>query len=1027
MKILRGLCVIVFLFSSAITLAQDVTITGKVTGESDDLPIPGVNILIEGSAKGTITNFNGIYTIEAKKGQVLLFSYTGFKIQKITIGDETQINVTLENDLAQLDEIVVIGYGTQKKKNLTGSVSKVKNENLDEIPVARVDEALIGKVSGVNIQNTQGEAGTAPTIQIRGVGSISGDTGPAIVIDGQIVDSGFLTNLDMNEVESFEILKDASSAAIYGSRGANGVILITTKTGKSGKTIFSYNNFIGFKEGLQNDILSTTVNDWARREMAATGMLSERTQYKQLIGVDTPWQDRVLNGGMIQSHSFSASGGNDNTKFRTSLNYLHDEGVLLTDDFKKYNYRVRFDTKLNKKFRIWADLAPSYSETRRFDGSTHDVLRQPAWLPLYHDDNTIQFLDRNLFPNVQVGDYATQMHFDNYDLFGDGSSLVDISTTNNTNPGARVLERDRNDYRFKIRGNVAAEYKFTKDLKFKARFAGDFQSRKRDRWTGVEATRLGPAGSSLEISNENSFHFQNDNVFTYDKRIGKHDINAVAGLSLETYSTKFESTQGTGYTSDVFQTLTAAPVIANAFSEAYESRIFSLFGRINYNYDDKYLASVSFRRDGFSAFGVNNKFGTFPAASVGWVLSEENFLNESKVVNFLKLRVSYGSTGNFSIVTTGTRNRQLESYPFLSLLGPTSAVFGDIVTPAFNPLNISDPNLQWEGSVEFNPALDFGLFNNRISGSFDFYRRVSDQMILDLPVSSTTGFSSVITNRGEVQNQGFEIELRTKNVNKPNVRWSTTFIASRNENELFDFGESNGQISNVDTKRPAEWINLQGNPISSFYGFVVDTDIPAEFINDPWERLGQTNREVIVKDLNGDGLIDDDDKTILGDPYPDLIWSITNNFKIHNFDMSFMFQGSHGAEVRNIADQYVFRHFGGSSTVTNPLDLVSAGIIPNETFIREKIFTNSIVQNASYVALRTVSLGYTIPDKVISDFFITKARVYLSGQNLMYIMADGYTGLNPEAIRRTSPTTFGYQRLGSPINQTVTLGVNIEF
>jgi len=1027
MKILKGLHIIFFLFLSALTLAQDVTITGKVTGESDGLPIPGVNILIQGTTKGTVTNFDGNYSIEAKKGQVLLFSYTGFKIQKVTVGDETEINVTLENDLEQLNEIVVIGYGTQKKKNLTGSVSKVKNENLDEIPVARADEALVGKVSGVNIQNTQGEAGTAPTIQIRGVGSISGDTGPAIVIDGQVVDSGFLTNLDMNEVESFEVLKDASSAAIYGSRGANGVILITTKTGESGRTRFSYDNFIGFKEGLQNDLLSVTVDEWARREMAATGMLSEKTQYKQLIGVDTPWQERVLNGGMIQSHSFSASGGNDDTKFRTSLNYLHDEGVLLTDDFKKYNFRVRFDTKLNRKFRIWADLAPSYSETRRFDGSTHDVLRQPAWLPLYHDENTIQFVDRNLYPDVQVGDYAVQRHFDNYDLFGDGSSLVDISTTNNTNPGAKILERDRNDYRFKIRGNVRAEYKFTRDFKFKARFAGDYQSRRQDRWTGVEASRLGTAGSSLEISNENRFHFQNDNVFTYDKRIGKHDINVVAGLSLETYSTKFESAQGTGYTSDVFQTLTAAPVIANAFSEAYESRIFSMFGRVNYNFDDKYLASVSFRRDGFSAFGVNNKFGTFPAASVGWVLSEEKFLNESKLVNFLKLRVSYGSTGNFSIVTTGSRNRQLESYPFLSLLGPTSAVFGDIVTPAFNPLNISDPNLQWEGSVEFNPAVDFGLLNDKISGSLDFYRRVSDQMILDLPVSSTTGFSSVITNRGEVKNQGFELELRTKNVNKPKIRWQTTFIASRNENELLDFGESNGQISNVDTKRPAEWINLEGNPIASFYGFVVDEDIPAEFINNPWERLGQTNREVIVKDLNGDGLIDDDDKTILGDPYPDLIWSITNDFKIYNFDVSFMFQGSHGAEVRNIGDQYVFRHFGGSSTVTNPLDLVDAGIIANDTFIKEKIFTNSIVQNASYVALRTVSLGYSIPDKVISDFFITKARVYLSGQNLMYLTADGYTGLNPEAIRRTSPTTFGYQRLGSPINQTLTLGVNIEF
>ena len=306
-----------------------------------------------------------------------------------------------------------------------------------------------------------------------------------------------------------------------------------------------------------------------------------------------------------------------------------------------------------------------------------------------------------------------------------------------------------------------------------------------------------------------------------------------------------------------------------------------------------------------------------------------------------------------------------------------------------------------------------------VDGSVDVYKRTSEDLLLDVPVSYTTGFPNALDNRGKVENRGIEIELKTKNVIRPNFQWNSTFIASRNENELLDFAESDGLITNVDTKRAAEWINLVGNPISSFYGWVVDTEIPDEYIKSPWERVRQTNREVYVKDLNGDGVIDDDDKTILGNPYPDLVWSISNEFNVGDFDLSFIFQGSHGAEVRNIGDQYLFRHFGSSSTA-----LSSA---PNQGFIKQKIFTDSIVQNASYVALRTISIGYDFPEDILTGLFITNARIYATGQNLLYITADDYNGLNPESIYNTSPINYGYQRVGSPINQTFSLGFNLNF
>ena len=437
--------------------------------------------------------------------------------------------------------------------------------------------------------------------------------------------------------------------------------------------------------------------------------------------------------------------------------------------------------------------------------------------------------------------------------------------------------------------------------------------------------------------------------------------------------------------------------------------------------------SVSARRDGYSAFGPDSKFGFFPAASAGWIVTNEDFLSDSDFLNFLKVRVSYGLTGNndFDIGSGDFRN-QINSYPYLSLIGASSAVFDNSIVSGFNPLNISNSRLGWKQSIEFNPAIDFGFLNNRISGSIDYYRRRSENLLLDVPVSTTTGFGNFLDNRGEVENRGWEFELRTKNIAKPNFQWNSTFIAARNQNELLDFAESNGLITNVDTKRAAEWINLVGNPISSYYGWVVDREIPQQYIARPWERIGQTNREVIVKDLNGDGVIDEDDKTILGDPYPDLVWSVTNEFNIGNFDMSFLFQGSHGAEIRNIGDQYIFRHFG-SSSAADAEAAVADELIGNTGFVKEKIFTDDIIKDASYIALRTVSLGYNLPEDLLSDLFITKARVYLTGQNLLYFWADDYTGLNPESINNTSPLNYGYQRVGSPINRTISLGLNVNF
>lgn len=1017
------------LITTALLNAQNSEVNGSVSG-LDGLSIPGANVLIQGSSTGTTTDFDGNFSISVKSGDVLIVSYIGFLTQSITISNQTSLTIILQSDTSELDEVVVVGYGTQKKSNLTGAISKVTNEKLDQIGVSRVDDALIGQISGVNIQATEGEAGSAPTIRIRGVGSINGGLDPLIVVDGMVVDNDYLGSLDMNDIASFEILKDAASTAIYGSRGSKGVIMITSKDGKEGKTKFRYNSFTGFKEAHQSDAYYFTTLEHAELERAATGSIQDKTQYKLLLaqaGGDTNWQDIIFDGGSINSQSFSVSGGSKRTKFSSALNYVHDEGVLITDDYKKYSIKLKVDSKINDNISFGINLSPSVTNRTRFDGSTHDILRQPSWLPLYLDENTIKFVnrtrDKGTYANAKIGDYAVQRMFDDFDLANgvpmpNGASGLDISNTSNTNPAAKVLESDRGDRKFKTYGNAYFKIKFNDNLSLRTSFGGDYQNTSYKRWRGIEHSRKGASAAFLELSDTNRFHMVTETYFTYNRSIGEHEINSVFGTGAESWNTEFNTAYGAGYTSDLIQTLSGAdPLTVTAGSMDYKSRLLSFFARVNYTYANKYLASLSVRRDGYSVFGSNQKYGDFPALSVGWKVNQEDFLRDSDVINSLKLRLSYGMTGNPGV---DTGNDQIDNYPFLALLATSNAIIDGSAVTGFNSLNISNPDLKWERSIEINPGIDFGLLYNRITGSIDYYERKSDQLLLYNPISSTTGFNNALINLGKVENKGIEFELRSRNISKENFSWSSTFLASHNKNTLLDFADADGQIQSVDAKRAAEWINQVGQPISSFYGWVVDKEISKEYLNNPWHPIGAQAQDVYVRDLNGDGLIDDDDKTILGSPYPDLVWSFGNEFKIGNLDLSLLFQGSHGAEVRNMGDQYIFNQFNSGQ------DFISS--TPDQQFIKQKIFTDAIIQDASYIALRNINIGYTfLDDSITSQLGISKARVYLSGQNLMYLTADDYTGFNPESINTTSSTTYGYQRAGSPVFKTVSLGVNLEF
>ena len=1016
------------------SFAQDsYTVSGTVQ-DANNVPIPGANILVANTTRGTQTDFDGNFTIQVTSGDILRFSYIGYSTKIVAIVAQKTVNVTLSEDASQLDEVVVVGYGTQKKSTLTGSISKVTNETLDQIAVSRVDDALIGQVSGVNIQATNAEAGGAPTITIRGVGSVTADSGPALVVDGIVVSSDFLANINMNDVESFEVLKDAASAAIYGSEGSNGVILITTKSGKAGKTKFSYQTYTGHKEAHGSDDYKKSVSDWAQTEQAATGTLSGETLYAQALvattGVDRDWQDVFFNGGKVTSHSFSARGGTEDTKFSASLRSLHDEGVVITDDYKLYTANLKIDSKLGDKVRFGLTATPSYTKQRRLPTSIHNPIRQSPWLPIYHTEESLQFVNRNVYPDVGVGDYFYENHLENRDFDNDGNTERP-RTSGDSNPYAQYVEREHYEYNTKLFGSTYLSYEILDGLTAKTSLGVTLEQRKRTRYDGTLHHAAGNSRAAYYLSNRSRTRLVSDNTLNYSKTFGdNHDLNLLAGMTVQQRKSEESISSGGGFSNDLLKNFQGATLIDNPTEINTELKKVGYFARVNYAYKDKYLVNASFRRDGSSVFGVDSKYGNFPAVSVGWNVAKENFLLNSDVVSNLKFRASYGLTGaeNFNV---GDDNVNL--YPYLALLQNSNAITDGSIASGVSPRNIANALLQWEASEELTVGLDYGFLNNRISGSVDFYQRTSDELLLENPVSYITGFTSGIVNLGEVQNKGVEVELRTKNIVSENFRWNSTIIASTNKNELLSFGDSNNALIEDDYGRNSQWINRIGEPISSFWGYVVDTDayddtqFRTTYVDNPWNRINGQADDTIVKDLNGDGIITEEDKTILGDPYPDLVYSFTNEFEIGNFDLSFMVQGSLGGQVNNIGDQYFYNWFGNRTRSGGEAQAVADGLVPHVSFIQEKVLTSEVIASADYFSLRNINLGYNFSDDVLSRIGINGLRVYATAQNLLYITADDYHGFNPEHVDGSNPRAYGSQRAGTPIFKTLTLGLNIDF
>lgn len=1062
MNVKTKLTLVLFMLCGISLFAQNsYEITGIVTSSEDGVPIPGVNVTISETQRGGSTDFDGNYKIEVSNGDILKFSYIGFTTQSVEVTGQSVINITLEQDNA-LDEVVVVGYGTRKKSHLTGAIAKIDGGDVAAIQSNRVDDALAGKLAGVLIQNQSGEPGADPRIQIRAASSVSGDSGPLIVVDGYPI-SGSLGTVNPNDIESLEVLKDAASAAIYGSRGANGVILITTKKGKTGKPKFSYNTFYSISNKYQKDNLLLNAGEWSDQIQSSiangTWDVSEVdpaiVDYRINAFANSPGaispEEWLFQSGYTNSHDLNMSGGTENSNYFASIGYLNTEGIAITQEFERINARVNVDTRLGDKFKAGLNINGFTSERALLAHDQRDLLRAYGVSPIFHTEESIAFVQalndeavslglapfddgfrggplatsvgiNNSISTLEPGDTAQDWH---YGRDGNG-----IGGSGDAGPATKLNNQERTERTYFVNANTYLQYEIIDGLDFKTVLGVDLENVEQFYYRGLEADSQARTGdTNLDQVNSTVSTLVSETTLNYSKQFGKHEVGGTAGYEFQNTYIRGLATQGTNVPFGEiinFNLLAPADITVREVDE--QRNRWSVFGRVNYAFDDRYLFSASIRSDGDSRFGVNNQFATFPAISLGWNVHNESFYN-SEVLSLLKLRLSTGSLGTTSF---------LGSYDALRLSNPTTAIFG---TGFLIPVNIENPDLTWQTNTETNYGADLGFFNNRIRMGVDYYTSDIEDMLINVSVSEQLGTDQIIANLGDVRSSGLEFEFTARVLQNDNFSWNIGGNISTVDTEITDLGgadELPRQIYGQSGRGPI-FRNYVGGEIGEMWGLESEGLVEDIHIADPTRTLGADSGEVYVVDQNGDGVIDatrtveeGGDLVKIGQNTPDFYWGFNTSLSYKNFDMSMQWQGSHGAEVFNVDPLYWQSQFGGR--LRTSFDANEDGIADDSGrhYVQARDQTSSSIQDASFVALRNLTIGYTIDSAVASRVGLSSARLYLASTNLLYLWSSEYTSFNPEGVETTNPgyagpTTYGAQVGASPISRSFTLGLNVNF
>ncbi|MFT4032020.1 MAG: TonB-dependent receptor [Siphonobacter sp.] len=966
--------------------AQDHTISGRVTGD-DNQPIPGANVAVKGTTRGVSTNPEGKFTISVSANATLVVSSVGYQTREFPVGAQTYLELVIPSTSSELTEVVVVGYGTQKKSQLTGAISSVGSKEISELPITNARQALQGRVAGVDVVQNGSNPGSGVTVRIRGRRSINASNDPLYVVDG-IPLAGNIDDINPNDIASMEILKDASATAIYGSRGANGVVIITTKRGTPGKMSVSYDGYYGISKELSRiDIMNgPEFAEYKRESRRAIGTYDDTDPTAadaslftavELDGIaqgrSTDYQSLILRTGSIQSHQIGVQGGSEKTQFAVSGNYFKDVGIIKTMDFTRYSLRINIDHKINDKIRIGLSSLGVYSIN---NGANSPITSSNGFSPLA----------------LTLRENPLGRPYD------DNGDLIFLPTTDGlqSNPAAEVVPGANIAETKTVRmfNSLYAEWKIVNGLKYRFNFGPDFTDVRFGRFWGTYTNDRRGGNPRALMDNSRRFNYTVENILNYNKvfnKVHSLDVTALHSIQQDNYETSGISVTGLPAETMKFYNLGAASSISSVYSSLTEWSLQSFMARVNYSYKERYLFTVTGRYDGSSRFGDDTKYGFFPSMAFGWNMSEEPFLKNVAWLNQLKLRASWGKTGNTAI----------DPYQTQTLLSRTSYAFLSTSAYGYQPSTIGNASLKWESTASTNFGLDYAFFSNRISGSLEVYQSRTSDLLMKDNLPGTTGFDYVYRNVGKTQNRGIEVTLSTINIDtRGGFRWTTDLQWTKNDEKILEL--TNGKVDDVGNSR------FIGKPLTAIYDYK-KVGIWQTSEADEATSYSRSVGEIKLADLNNDGQIDaDNDRMVIGSQIPKFTAGMTNRFSYKGLDFSFFLYTRIGSTITS-AFHSDFNTLAGRYnnlninywTPNNPTNE-----FPRPNVNQESPNNGSTLRyfSGSFLKVRNINLGYTFSEGILKALKVTSLRVYLAAQQPFNFSKyrSKYKGIDNETVDSVS-------------------------
>jgi TonB-linked SusC/RagA family outer membrane protein len=970
-------------------------VSGKVLDEAG-LGLPGVSVVLKGTQIGTTTNTDGGFQLDIADDvvakAVIVFSFVGFKTQEIVLGSQSAVTISMALEDKSLQEIVVIGYGQVKKSDLTGSVASIKSGEINAYPATSMVQSLAGRAAGVYVSQNTGAPGSAISVRVRGTNSIQGSNEPLYVVDG-FPYSGNPTLLNNADIESIEVLKDASATAIYGSRGANGVVLITTKRGKTGRINVEYDGYYGVQKIRKKlDLMDATQYAQFYNEQATNDGLAPHFTQDQIAGFGkgTDWQDQVLQSAPIQNHSISVNGGSEKTRFSVSGSNFNQDGIIIGSNYKRNSLRFNINSDLGKKFKLDVNSVLSRIDSDRKNSG--------------QGNRGSSLISAMLSGYPTVAPYKTDGTFSNLgETYAWGSNAI-------VNPLNFINEQTNHIQSNKVLANAAVTFEPIPGLILKT--MGGIESTD-DRENGYTTNRFVNSKGRAFINTTRVSSLLSENTASYRKEFGKHSISAVAGFTYQDYTSTQLNASGSGFISNTQESydIGAAATQEVPFSNYSKWSLMSYLARANYTFNNRILATISFRADGSSRYSEGQKWGYFPSAALAWRLAEEDFIKKIPFISDLKIRVGYGKTGNTAI----------NPYQTLNQLASNQVVFGDGLTTAYAPTSRLAGPLKWETTAQTDAGIDFSILNNRFSFTADYYIKNTSDLLNNVQLPSSLGYAYTIQNIGKIQNKGFEFSANAK-VLQGDFKWDLGGNISFNKNKVVKLYGGNdilGDAINISVVNDNINILREGESLGSFYGYV----------SKGYDEKGM----VVYEDFNNNGVRDAGDKKIIGNPNPKFTYGLSSNMSYKNFDLSIFVQGSQGNDIFNLSAVNQTNDYG--QALNMPKEVFENHWTPTNTNAKYPIIKTSsqpqvsdrFVENGSFLRFKNIQLSYNVPVSKLNIKWMTHAQIYVSTQNLFTITK--YSWYDPEinSYGGSNSILQGIDHYVYPVAKTTTVGIRVGF